>query len=110
MIDKTTGLFGTKYGAPMFKSPFSDAFLQIGSLQFKKDCAPYELMFADCMEAYGHHIGLDKCRTIFNDMYECTYRVKRIRRVIAMNKERIRQYKNGERKEYYPQGPPIDLY
>lgn len=99
-----------KYRAPMMKTPMTDFAIQLTSLQYRKDCAPYEIMYLDCMEAYGHHQGQKKCRMILNDMHECVFKVKRMRRVVAMNKERERQFKNGERKERFPHEPPLDLF
>ncbi|XP_032673727.1 uncharacterized protein LOC116845314 [Odontomachus brunneus] len=100
---------GSKYRAPLIKTPVTDLFMQSRNLQFTS-CAPYELMYIDCMEAYGYHQGNKKCRMIMNDMYECVFRVKRMMRVFAMHHERDRQFRNGERKEHYPPGPPLDMY
>jgi len=99
-----------KWGAPMFKGPPTDLFLHVRSLQNLRECAPYELQYMDCMEAYGYHKGKEKCRLILEDMYECAMKIKRMRRVYAMEKERQRQLKNGERKELYEETPPLDLF
>lgn len=101
---------GSKYRAPLIKTPITDLLMHVRNLQFRKDCAPYELMYIDCMEAYGYHQGKDKCRMIMHDMYECVYNVKKLRRVMLMHRERARQLQNGERKEHYPPGPPLDMY
>lgn len=110
MLDTDQRDIASKYKAPLMKTPITDMFMHVRNLQCRKDCAPYELMFIDCMEAYGYDIGKQKCRAILNDMYECVYKVKRIRRVIEMHQERARQYRNGERKEKYPSAAPLDLY
>ncbi|KAL0132904.1 hypothetical protein PUN28_000557 [Cardiocondyla obscurior] len=103
-------IFYQKWGSPMFKGPISDAFLNVRSLQCSKACGPYELMYMDCMEAYGYHRGKEKCRLILDDMYECVFKVKRIRRIEMMAKERIRQYKDGKRDKIFDETPPLDLY
>ncbi|EFN87431.1 uncharacterized protein LOC105180526 [Harpegnathos saltator] len=108
--DQVLNNYSQKYKAPLLKTPVTDWFMQINNLQFRKDCMPYELMYSDCLEAYGYHIGKEKCRIILNDMHECIYRAKRIERVLKMHYERRRQYKSGERKEYYPPSPPLDLF
>jgi len=99
-----------KWGAPMFKGPPTDLFLHIRSLQNLRECAPYELQYIDCMEAYGYHKGKEKCRLILEDMYECAMKIKRMRRIYVMEQERQRQFKNGERKERYEETPPLDLF
>ncbi|XP_011872194.1 PREDICTED: uncharacterized protein LOC105564448 [Vollenhovia emeryi] len=99
-----------KWGSPMFKGPFTDLFLNVRTLQFHKECAQYELQYVDCMEAYGYHRGKEKCRLILEDMYECVFKVKRMRRVMMMAKERHRQFNNGERTNEFEETPPLDLY
>ncbi|KYQ47921.1 hypothetical protein ALC60_12879 [Trachymyrmex zeteki] len=98
-----------KWGAPMFKGPPTDVFLHVRNFQTHK-CGPYELMYMDCMEAYGYHRGKEKCRLILEDLYECAMGIKRQRRLLAMNNERKRQFKNGEREKLYDETPPLDLY
>ncbi|XP_011174250.1 uncharacterized protein LOC105206452 [Solenopsis invicta] len=99
-----------KWGTPFFRGPFTDLFLHVRNVQCMKECAPYELMFMDCMEAYGYHKGKEKCRLILDDMFECIYKNKRILRVYKMEEERQRQFKSGERKNRYEETPPLDLY
>jgi len=71
----------------------------------------YELHYVDCMETYGHHIGLKKCRLIYHDLHECVFQTKRLRRSVLMKMERRRQYKNGEREKEYPDiYPAFDLF
>jgi len=65
------------------------------------------------MEAYGEHIGRKKCRMIYNDLHECIFKTKRLRRSTIMRMERRRQYLNGEREKEYPDNtdyPPLDLF
>lgn len=109
-MDEGADTFILKYSAPLMKTPFSDFLLHVRNLQCNKDCAGYELLYIDCMEAYGYHRGKEKCRLILKDMYECVYRIKRLRRVYNMQQERHRQYKNGERKEEFAEAPPLDLF
>lgn len=99
-----------KWGAPMFKGPLSDIFLSVRNVQCLKECAPYEIQYVDCMEAYGYHRGKEKCRLILEDMYECVFKVKRLRRIHDMQKERERQFKSGEREKKYEETPVLDLY
>ncbi|EZA59054.1 uncharacterized protein LOC105275454 [Ooceraea biroi] len=99
------------YAAPFIKTPVSDYFLRVINYQNRTDCGMYELHYSDCMEAYGHHIGRKKCRLIYEDLYECIYRIKRFRRTALMREERKRQYKSGERDKQYPDTfPPLDLF
>lgn len=109
MIDHDNVVF-PKWGTPMFKGPFTDIFLHVRNLQCLKNCAHYEIQYMDCMEAYGYHRGKEKCRLIFEDMYECAMKVKRLRRIVAMQKERERQFKSGEREKQFDDTPPLDLY
>lgn len=99
-----------KWSSPLFKTPFTDLFFNVRNLQCLKECAHYELQLIDCLEAYGYHRGKEKCRLILSDMYECAMKNKRLRRVYAMQEERDRQFKNGERPEHYTEKPPLDLY
>ncbi|XP_011635130.1 uncharacterized protein LOC105425858 [Pogonomyrmex barbatus] len=99
-----------KGAAPLFKGPPTDIFLNLRNLQAMERCAKYELHFMDCMEAYGYHKGREKCRLIYEDMCECIFKVKRRRRIQAMNAERERQFWSGERKNRYEETPPLDLY
>lgn len=99
-----------KWGAPMFKGPMTDIFLNVRNFQDHKECAQYELKYIDCMEAYGYHRGKEKCRLILEDMYECILGIKRQRRVQDMQRERIRQFESGEREKKFEDTPPLDLY
>lgn len=99
-----------KWGTPMFKGPITDLFLNVRNLQGLKECGRYELLYIDCMEAYGYHRGKEKCRLLLEDMYECAMRIKRMRRISAMHDERARQFASGERKKMYEDTPPLDLY
>lgn len=109
MIDHDN-IYYMRWVAPMFKGPPTDAFHLTTNLQLTGECAPYELHYVDCMEAYGHQKGKEKCRLILEDMYECVTKIKRMRRVHLMEQERQRQYKSGERKTPYEETPPLDLY
>ncbi|KYN26999.1 hypothetical protein ALC57_03341, partial [Trachymyrmex cornetzi] len=110
MIDHDN-IIWMKWGStPLFKGPPSDIFLHVRNLQGHKQCGPYELMYIDCMEAYGYHRGKEKCRLILEDMYECIMGIKRRRRLLAMDLERKRQFRNGEREKLYDETPPLDLY
>ncbi|KYM96480.1 PREDICTED: uncharacterized protein LOC108779390 [Cyphomyrmex costatus] len=100
-----------KWGTPMFKGPPTDVFHYARNIQNNKQCGPYELMYVDCMEAYGYHKGKEKCRLILEDLYECIMGIKRRRRLFAMEMERKRQLIDGERKQFYEEHtPPLDLY
>lgn len=109
MIDHEN-ITGLRWASPMIKGPFTDFLANVRNFQFLKECAQYELHYVDCMEAYGYHRGKKECRMILNDMYECVMKIKRIRRVEAMQEERYRQYKNGERDKIWAETPPLDLF
>lgn len=109
MLDHENGYFARGF-APLMKTPISDFMLNVRNFQCRTDCAPYELMYVDCMEAYGYHQGKQKCRLIMEDLYECIYNIKRLRRVAIMRDERDRQINSGEKKEGYPESPALDLY
>lgn len=101
---------GLRYGTPLFKGPITDLFGQIRNLQFLPECAQYELKYVDCLDAYGYHRGKKECRLILEDMYECVMKIKRLKRVEVMIRERERQYKNGERDKPWAETPPLDQY
>lgn len=109
MLDHDNIIYN-KYRAPLFKGLPTDAFLHLRNLQCLEECAPYELQYVDCLEAYGYHRGKDKCRLILEDMYECAMKIKRMRRIMLMNEERHRQFKSGERNKLYEECPPLDLF
>ncbi|XP_072755409.1 NADH dehydrogenase [ubiquinone] iron-sulfur protein 5 [Anoplolepis gracilipes] len=109
MIDHEN-IAGFRWGAPLFKGPITDFLGNIRNFQCLKECAQYELQYMDCMEAYGYHKGKKQCRLILDDMYECVMKIKRLRRIEVMQKERYRQYKNGEREKLWAETPPLDLF
>ncbi|XP_077265348.1 NADH dehydrogenase (ubiquinone) 15 kDa subunit [Temnothorax americanus] len=100
-----------RYGTPLLKGPFTDLFLHIRGIQCVEECAPYEVQYVDCLEAYGYHRGKEKCRLILEDMYECVMKIKRGRRVKLMNEQRARRMFAGEKSEdVFEPTPPLDLY
>ncbi|XP_011697105.1 PREDICTED: NADH dehydrogenase [ubiquinone] iron-sulfur protein 5 [Wasmannia auropunctata] len=109
MIDHEN-IMWMKWGTPMFKGPPTDVFHHIRNLQSLKECAMYEVHYVDCMEAYGYHRGREKCRLLLEDMYECVFKIKRMRRIHLMEEERRRQFNSGERKNRYEETPPLDLF
>ncbi|KAL1501990.1 hypothetical protein ABEB36_007206 [Hypothenemus hampei] len=100
---------------PYFKSPFTDFFNDVISAQWGGGpCADLELKALDCLEAYGFSKGLQQCQQQLKDFEECIMKIKQFKRLDAMEKERQRQYKSGERskEEIYSKNPPVgaDIY
>ncbi|XP_066143968.1 uncharacterized protein ND-15 [Euwallacea fornicatus] len=96
---------------PYLKSPFTDFTGAVISSQWgDQPCRDMEMKALDCLEAYGidRGITLKKCETLINDFRECSMKIKQKSRVQAMNAERMRQYKAGERtkENMYSKNPP----
>lgn len=97
---------------PWIRSPFSDVTGALVTHQWYGRCADLELKLLDCMEAYGINRAETKCETLIKDFNECNSRSKQINRCLAMRKERLRQYKEGERtkENLYAPTPSFDSY
>jgi hypothetical protein len=65
------------YHGPAMRTPLSDISGPVGHWDMG-ECAPFELNFLDCMEAYGHTKGEEKCSLYFQDFMECTQKWKQV--------------------------------
>lgn len=97
---------------PLFKSPLTDLGGDIVSHQFFGECADMEMKAVDCLEAHGMLKGVKKCNILLENFKECVYKNKQLKRIQAMQLERERQYKAGERskKNRYAEPPTSDSY
>lgn len=94
--------------SPFFKSPFTDMTGAVVSHQWDGPCAALEMKTLDCLEAYGLDRGVNICQDLVKDFQECSTRHIETLRVMAMMKERDRQYAAGERsKEERYAAPPV---
>ncbi|XP_012272034.1 uncharacterized protein LOC105695239 [Orussus abietinus] len=59
-------------------------------------CAIFEQNVLRCFDAYGFKLAPKKCPDMFDDLHECIYKGKQLRRIELMTKERNRQIKGGE--------------
>ncbi|GAB6033023.1 NADH dehydrogenase [ubiquinone] iron-sulfur protein 5 [Chamberlinius hualienensis] len=73
-------------------------------------CRDFELRVVECAEAYGTRLGVQRCRDYFDDLQECLMQRKQLLRIDAMEKERQRQYKSGERPVKYLPDPKQDVF
>lgn len=92
--------------SPPLRTPFTDIPGAIISHQWFGECADMEMKTIDCYEAYGLARGQKKCKDLFDDFKECTYRLKQNNRLFTMTAERERQYKAGERSAENRYAPP----
>ncbi|XP_076317341.1 NADH dehydrogenase (ubiquinone) 15 kDa subunit isoform X2 [Tachypleus tridentatus] len=94
------------------RTPFTDFFGCLGASQGNLRCRDFELNMMNCLEAYGLRNGSEMCKNEIDDYKECRSQKKQIKRVEAMQKERQRQYKSGERSKsnLYAEPPKLDSY
>ncbi|XP_067135244.1 NADH dehydrogenase [ubiquinone] iron-sulfur protein 5 [Centruroides vittatus] len=94
------------------KTPFTDLFGQYGVSLAGRRCRDFEMNVVECLEAYGLRKGKKKCKDEIDDYNECTFALKQLKRVMEMEAERKRRWKNKERagKEYYAPPPKIDSF
>jgi len=91
---------------PQWKTPLTDLFGNIWTMQENAKCAGFEMNAMKCVEAYGV-LQRDKCLDYFDDLKECMYNEKQIGRLQVLRLERHRQYYKGEREEHFiPTGKP----
>lgn len=116
---------------PLLRTPLTDLTSCLLNHQHYGKCAQFEMEMVECMEAYGVHQGMKRCKPIMDDFNECVSMNKQIYRIFvsikcykffcqhrycflfifqAMDVERRRQYKAGERKEIYAPPPRMDAY
>ncbi|UYV70614.1 Ndufs5 [Cordylochernes scorpioides] len=98
-------------GAPLVKTYLTDFVDQMkGHHQDTPICNDFELNLYQCFEAYGTRQGIKVCRDEYDDMKECLYGNTQRFRLMAMDKERRRQYWLGKRKQHYQEDPPLESY
>ena len=111
---------------PYIRTHFTDMMSPMFTQQTHPYCKDFDLKLRYCLEAYGKPMAYTKCKDIEEDLHECLHRGKQvcetfsfnsylhsfskfkffyvlqIGRLLAMENERKRQYKAGERtKEGY---------
>uniref|UniRef100_A0A7R9F154 NADH dehydrogenase [ubiquinone] iron-sulfur protein 5 n=1 Tax=Timema bartmani TaxID=61472 RepID=A0A7R9F154_9NEOP len=96
---------------PILRTPFTDITSTVLVHQ-KGKCTPLELRMLNCFEAYGIERGKTLCNDILEDFHECCTHKKQLQRTNAMQAERDRQYKAGERskEDRYAKTPLLDTY
>lgn len=95
---------------PLFRTPLTDfTGCMINAQQYDK-CGRFEMDMTQCLEAYGYDKGQKKCKDLIDDFKECTLMTKQNLRVEAMEKERARQYRAGERAVKFSPPPKRDAY
>nr|CAD7198389.1 unnamed protein product [Timema douglasi] len=95
---------------PILRTPFTDITSTV-LVHRKGKCTPLELRMLNCFEAYGIERGKTLCNDILEDFHECCTHKKQLQRTYAMQAERDRQYKAGERsKEDRYAKTPIKKY
>ncbi|XP_054711799.1 uncharacterized protein LOC129221353 [Uloborus diversus] len=94
------------------RSPFMDINGQFGNVQHIPRCRDMELNVMDCQDVYGKKGLIKQCRDVYEDYYECVWNEKSKARILAMEKERTRQYLAGERdkKNRYAETPKLDSF
>ncbi|XP_018335700.1 NADH dehydrogenase [ubiquinone] iron-sulfur protein 5 [Agrilus planipennis] len=94
--------------SPFLRSPFTDLTPYMFTHQWYGRCANFEMKVINCLEAYGLDKGRIKCKDLISDFQECVGRHKEKARNLEMIRERIRQYKAGERtaENKYQKIPP----
>lgn len=98
------------YMPPFFRTPLTDLTSTLIDHQQYHKCGTFEMDMMECLEAYGYDKGLTKCKDLCDDFKECLYMKKQMLRIEAMQKERARQYRAGERKVQYSPPPKEDAY
>uniref|UniRef100_A0A1A9WKV3 Uncharacterized protein n=1 Tax=Glossina brevipalpis TaxID=37001 RepID=A0A1A9WKV3_9MUSC len=98
--------------SPFFRLPLTDLTGCLLNHQTYDKCGQFEMDMMECLEAYGAERGKIKCKELIDDFGECFNMRKQMLRIEAMRVERLRQYRNGERKkeELYAESPRIDAY
>ncbi|XP_013782778.1 uncharacterized protein LOC106467016 isoform X2 [Limulus polyphemus] len=94
------------------RTPLTDFFGCLGASQGNLRCRDLELNMMNCLEAYGLRNGSQNCINEIDDYKECRTLNKQRKRVEAMQKERLRQYKSGERSKsnLYAEPPKLDSF
>ncbi|XP_050030732.1 uncharacterized protein ND-15 [Dermacentor andersoni] len=92
----------------LFRTPFTDLVSACVEGESNRNCQKLSMQLALCQEAYGAHRAQEKCAAENEDFKECIYGFKQRARVVIMQRERERQFKNGERKQHYAETPPVD--
>lgn len=72
-----------------------------------KNCAMFELNYAECLEAYGSIKGKYLCAKFKDDFVECTHGGLREYRNKVLQEQRVKRYLKGESKQF--RGPPLIL-
>lgn len=97
---------------PIVKLPITDLMVGFLNYQFRSQCGNFEMKYMECMEAHGMARGETICADFLHDLRECASRRLEVKRMEAMQAERLRQYKAGERtkEDYYAPSPPLGSY
>lgn len=121
---------------PYIRTHFTDMMSPMFTLQTHPYCKEFDLKLRYCLEAYGKPMAFTKCKALEEDLHECLHRGKQVcgtfyfipnytnfhsfncylilqtGRLMAMDNERKRQYKAGERTKegYYAETPKPDSF
>lgn len=74
---------------PAFRTPFTDLTGCLINAQQDKRCAPMEMNFIDCVEAYGVYRSIEKCGKLLADFEECVYGRKQFLRFEVIHKYKL---------------------
>uniref|UniRef100_A0A023FMX2 Putative mitochondrial respiratory chain complex i n=1 Tax=Amblyomma cajennense TaxID=34607 RepID=A0A023FMX2_AMBCJ len=94
----------------MFRTPFTDLVSSSVETEGYRKCHKLSMQLALCKEAYGLNRAPEKCKAEDEDFKECMFGFKQRMRVQLMQKERERQFKNGEREQKYAEPATMDGY
>ncbi|XP_037529768.1 uncharacterized protein LOC119407018 [Rhipicephalus sanguineus] len=91
----------------LIRTPFTDLVSAVTEAESNRNCQKLSMQLALCREAYGMHRP-EKCQDEYEDFKECIFGFKQRARVVIMQQEREKQFKNGQRKQHYAEMPPVD--
>uniref|UniRef100_A0A6M2E1G5 Putative mitochondrial respiratory chain complex i n=1 Tax=Amblyomma tuberculatum TaxID=48802 RepID=A0A6M2E1G5_9ACAR len=92
----------------MFRTPITDLVSSSAETEGYHKCHKLSRQLALCKEAYGLNRAPEMCKAEEEDFKECMFGFKQRVRVQLMQKERERQFKNGEREQKYAEPAIMD--
>lgn len=107
MHDIDSDLYKFKAHKVAIDSPLNAKASVLAHAQYHTECRDFELNIAKCIDAYGFHKAIQKCKPLIHDFEECLYQEKRRQRHEILVSEFYRQVKAGERK--YEKAPFISM-
>ncbi|XP_065316093.1 uncharacterized protein LOC135924893 isoform X2 [Gordionus sp. m RMFG-2023] len=93
---------------PPILTPFTDLD-QLMRPHLPSTCTIFEIQMAKCLKAYGPMNMHAKCWEEYEDLQECRYGAKHLKRYQTLRIERLKAICKGEKDKYIPD-PPAHSY